>query len=521
MLSTRTKFGIGAVALALLTLQPLTVQAQQDGALPEMSAIEQAWKREDFVFVRAGLQQLAEQTDNPLAHYRFGRVLLEGRGGPVDVPGAVVWLQRAVDANHRQAATLLARVYLSQMPGGPERNEPKAAELFNMSATRGDAEAQYYLGLLYLKGVGVEKQPQQAFNWMLAAAEQQYLEAQYELARMYSKGIGTGENPQETLRWLTRAADDGHAGAQFFLALAMDSGKGAPQNRDAALGWYRRSAEAGHMPAQRVLGQKYLSGDGVKADVSEATRWLKAASNAGDLVSIYLMGTVYRGDYDLPANPEQAWELFSLASENNFAMATTALAGMLESGQTGAPDLEQAVKLYRTAVSQGDPQAELILGRLAGEGKLEGRAAPHRVIPWALAAADAGDEKALDWLVAQADGGLRAAQSAYGQWLVEQGESEGAVKYLRQAAEAGDINAQYQLAMMLTTGDGIGQDYVWAHAWMNIAAAGGHQEAAQKRSVLNDLMTPEQVAEAQAQARAFFKAARQDGPVTNATDQGR
>lgn len=487
--------------------------AQQDGAPPDMAAIELAWKQKDFDTVRKGLEQLASQSDSALVHYRYGRVLLEGRGGPVDVPGAMVWLQRAVEAKHQAAATLLARVYLSEMPGGPERDEKKAAQLFNMSATRGDAEAQYYLGLLYLNGVGLPKQPEQAFNWFLAAAEQQYRDAQYELAQMYSKGIGTAENPAQTLHWLSAAADQGHADAQFFLALAMDSGKGAPLNKNAALGWLRLAAESGHLMAQRTLGQKLLKSE---KDHPEAIRWLKTAANGGDVVSIYLMGTVLRGDYGQPADPVKAQELFLVASENGMAQGTTALAGMLEASQ-----LEQAVQLYRKAAAQGDPQAGLHLGRLAGQGKLEGLAPPHRVIPWALAAGKAGDEQALAWLASQADGGLRAAQSAYGQWLVSEARAKAAIPYLQTAAEAGDIDAQYQLALLLTTGDGIAQDYIWAHAWLNIAAASGHDEAAQKRSVLNDLMTPEQVAEAQALTRAYFQAVRQRDPLAASQDQGR
>lgn len=512
MPSLRSFSRLSAAVLVALTFTPQLSLAQE---LPEMAAIEQAWQRGDFTSVRQGLQQLAEQTDSALAHYRYGRVLLEGRGGPVDVSGAVEWLQRAVNGNHAQAAALLARIYLSGMPNGPARDPERAAVLLNKAATRGNAEAQYYLGLLYKKGAGVPQDLTQAFDWLLASAEQGYVESQYELANAYAEGFGTPKNTPEALRWLSSAADSGHANAQFFLAMAMDSGQGAPLDRKAALGWLRRAAESGHVMAQRILGKKYLQGDGTEANAVEALRWLQSAAKADDGIAYYLMGTAFRGDYTIPADPKRAWEMFNASSQYSYGPATTAMGRMLETGQAGAVKLADAVALYRRALQQGDQSAALQLGRMAGAGTLEGLAPPHRAVPWAMAAAANGDEAALEWVQRQAESGIRPAQTAYGIWLVEQGRATQASEFLLLAAQRGGVDAQYQLGLMRTTGDGIEQDYVRAHSWMNIAATGGHAEAAEKRDVLNDLLTPEQVAEAQALTRAYFEAARKADPTAN------
>ncbi|MGH1356944.1 MAG: tetratricopeptide repeat protein [Thalassovita sp.] len=511
----------GFVALVVLALQALPVASQDSGPLPEMTAIEQAWARGDYLTVRTGLKQLAEGTDDALAHYRYGRVLLEGRGGPVDIPAAVSWLQRAVDANNRQAATLLARVFLSEMQGGPQRDEARAAKLFNAAATRGDAEAQYYLGLLYLKGTGIAENADQAFNWLLASAEQQNAQAQYELARLYSEGIGTKKNTKEGLRWLGRAADNGHNEAQFFLALAMDSGQGAPLNRAGALNWFRRAAEAGNVLSQRWLGQKYLTGDGVEPNTSEAFRWLQASASAGDAASLHLLGLAHRGDYEGQVDLQRAWQLFNAAANKNYAPSLVAKAMMLEQGETGQADLPQAVALYRKALELGDQDAALQLGRMAGAGTLTGLAPPHLAVPWAVQAGKSGDQSAVEWLSKNAADGLRPAQTAYAIWLVENDQPEQAIEFLQAAADAGDVQAQYRLGMALVTGEGLEQDYVQGHSWLNIAASGGHAGASDKRDVLNDLMTAEQIAEAQAQARAYFEAVRARGADQVPVEQGR
>jgi hypothetical protein len=53
-------------------------------------------------------------------------------------------------------------------------------------------------------------------------------------------------------------------------------------------------------------------------------------------------------------------------------------------------------------------------------------------------------------------------------------------------------------------------DYVEAHKWANLAAASGLEAAFEARRALADLMTPQQVAEAQARATAWLED-RRDG----------
>lgn len=76
-----------------------------------------------------------------------------------------------------------------------------------------------------------------------------------------------------------------------------------------------------------------------------------------------------------------------------------------------------------------------------------------------------------------------------------------AAKWYRLAAAKGHGNAQYNLASMYVEGDGVIQDFAQAHMWLNIAAANGERGAGEFRDALTDLMTPEQVAQAQEMAR--------------------
>jgi len=71
------------------------------------------------------------------------------------------------------------------------------------------------------------------------------------------------------------------------------------------------------------------------------------------------------------------------------------------------------------------------------------------------------------------------------------------------AALNGEIDALYQLGLCYASGRGVVQDYVTAHKWFNLAAVRGNDDALHNRKELTVVMTGEEVAEAQRQARQW------------------
>ena len=58
---------------------------------------------------------------------------------------------------------------------------------------------------------------------------------------------------------------------------------------------------------------------------------------------------------------------------------------------------------------------------------------------------------------------------------------------------------------MYAKGEGVLQDYNRAHMWANIGADNGHDVAVELRKTLEGLMTPQQISNAQAMARACLE----------------
>ena len=492
---------------------------------PSMAEVENAWKRGDYVFVRNGLKQLAEETGTALAQYRYGRVLASGRGGPKDLPGAVDWLTKAADQNHAEAMTLLSRIYLSNISDsqdestGLERDPAKAADLLARAAALGEAEAQYYLSLLYAEGDGVTQDSTTAYTWMLAAARQDYAEAQYSLSQMYSRGVGTQTSNEDALEWLERAAGNNHVKAQYFLAAAYETGNGIEQNLTTAIDWYRRAAENGLPIAQRNLGTYYLKGEGVSQNIEEGLRWLTAAAKAGDPGAMGNLGMAYATGLGVEKNDETAANWYYRASEHGLGRAKVTLGLFYETGRGVEQDIDQAIALYEQALETPDAdKAALQLGRLAAKGSLDGRVAPHRAIPWALYAAQSGDTDAEAWVAAQAKAGVRDAQAGLGALYLEtEDRADEGAKLMEQAAMGGDARAQARLGKMYMTGNNVELDYVAAHKWFNIAATLGRTDAVELRETVGALMTPEDIAEAQSAARHWFEHEQPQPPATKQT----
>ena len=69
------------------------------------------------------------------------------------------------------------------------------------------------------------------------------------------------------------------------------------------------------------------------------------------------------------------------------------------------------------------------------------------------------------------------------------------------ASEQGDAQAQSHFGNMYLNGQGVLQDYIRAHMWLNVSGANGNEDGRKGRESIKKQMTPAQVAEAQKLAR--------------------
>ncbi len=90
----------------------------------------------------------------------------------------------------------------------------------------------------------------------------------------------------------------------------------------------------------------------------------------------------------------------------------------------------------------------------------------------------------------------------YNGWSVPENYAE-AFKWFKKAAEQGYALAQRILGEMYLEGEGVPRDYTMSYMWLNLAADQGNEGAITYRSLLENEMTTEQIAEAQKLSREF------------------
>jgi TPR repeat protein len=89
-------------------------------------------------------------------------------------------------------------------------NDTEAAVWFRKAADQGHADAQYYLGSMFSRGLGgLPKGEAKAASWYLKAAEQENAHAEFALGLMYESGSSVPQDKTEAIKWFRRAAKHG------------------------------------------------------------------------------------------------------------------------------------------------------------------------------------------------------------------------------------------------------------------------------------------------------------------------
>lgn len=153
-------------------------------------------------------------------------------------------------------------------------NYEKALRLWLPLAEKDNHEAQYNLGILYMKGLGVEKDLQAAFKWYKLSARNGNTDAMYNLGIMYNQGKVVFRSPKDATKWWKKAAEMGNAAAQFNIAVEYAYGRNLGKDVPLAISWWKKSARQGHKGSRDALYRIYTEGlFDIEKDPKEASRW--------------------------------------------------------------------------------------------------------------------------------------------------------------------------------------------------------------------------------------------------------
>ncbi|WP_271589614.1 tetratricopeptide repeat protein [Bradyrhizobium sp. CCBAU 53415] len=156
-------------------------------------------------------------------------------------------------------------------------------------AHKGDAEAQYHVGMMYNNGIGTQQDRGQAFEWFQKSAAANDPLGAYKLGCYYD-GQGAGivaTDPDQALKYKLVSAKAGYARAQHDVALMYDR----QGNSEEALKWWRMAADQGLPAALFSLSRAYSAGKGTPRDLSLSYAYFKLsqlapAKNVNEMASM-------------------------------------------------------------------------------------------------------------------------------------------------------------------------------------------------------------------------------------------
>jgi TPR repeat protein len=158
-----------------------------------------------------------------------------------------------------------------------------ALNTFYPLAKKGDAKAQYNVGLIYEKGRGVKADLSEAMRWYEKAAKQGNGKAQYNLARLYhAKGDQQEPHAYEKAKyWYEKAIENNIKEAYNNLATLYMEGKGTAVDEQKAFELFQKGAAMGDSAAQVNVAVMYAWNPHVTNDKMKAYENLKSALKKG------------------------------------------------------------------------------------------------------------------------------------------------------------------------------------------------------------------------------------------------
>jgi hypothetical protein len=155
----------------------------------------------------------------------------------------------------------------------------KACELLRPLAEENNAEAQFLLGTMYVKGQGVEMDVSQGLSLIMKAASQGYEEARI-----------------SALSLCSNLARQGDTGAMYNMGYMCLNGWGGEQDANECIKWLETAAEYGHVRSAKVLSGIYSKGKfGITPDEEKASYWSNLPAAFADGINGEWEGTTPAG----------------------------------------------------------------------------------------------------------------------------------------------------------------------------------------------------------------------------------
>ena len=420
------------------------------------------------------------------AQYRLAMYYSNGVGIEKDEEQAFVWYQKSAEQGNVESQNMLGRCY--EEGWGVDKDSTRAIEWYKKAAEQGYATAQCNLAICYDNGEGVSQNYKEAFKWFAKAAEQDNSTAQYMLGMCYYYGNGVAKDEEQAFEWYLKAAEQGDEAAQFEVATCFESGTGIKVDSLQAFQWYKKAAEQGNDKAQYRLGYCYETGWGIELDTDKAIYWYKKAAEQGHdnaKTRIFTLETKKHNTEVCVQNVETPFEKYKREAAQGDVDAQYELGVCYYFGEGVAKNDYEALKCYKEAANRGNAKAQYALAGFYAQGRVVTQSI-YTALMWYKKAAAQGYKKAEIEITRLQNN--KAGQQVNNNPDINRKKNDNETYFERckREAESGNIEAQYRLGLCYKTGEGTTKDTAKAYTWFQKAAEAGNLDAKYEYALLVD-----------------------------------
>ena len=144
----------------------------------------------------------------------------------------------------------------------------------------------------------IHKKYQEAFNGFLLPAESGDFRAQYYLGYIYLNGLGTTKDEKKAIEFFTIAANQGHGEAILNLGLAYYNGDGVEKDNEKAIDLFKQVLKKEYPYAGRYLANAYMNSNDPDK-IQKAEQAYEISARYHDYESFYRLGELYESEGDL------------------------------------------------------------------------------------------------------------------------------------------------------------------------------------------------------------------------------
>lgn len=216
------------------------------------------------------------------AKIRLGELYAMGEGVIQNEELAIYWLSKNTD-NISQAYFELGDIYY--------RNKNYTKAIYWLKKINNNIDylrvklllaKAYYANKSYADAVQCYEDI--SYKDLTPMNKQMITEAQFYLGLAYYNGEGMEQSKSQAVYWWNKAAEHGNANAQFNLGVAYDNGEGVEQSSSKAIYWWKKILENNktfdmEKDTQYALGLAYYNSKGIKQSKQKALYWLRKACN--------------------------------------------------------------------------------------------------------------------------------------------------------------------------------------------------------------------------------------------------